>query len=210
MACVPVGKAPFQSLEDGAFDSTRENIRQAGANSGPMPVCLCSGLLPSGCGDGIVCNLKEQLYRQTCNPIGCEVDLIAAGVIMKMQDCMPDPPPGICCDAPQSTGNCGALASNVPGGCPEGQMEVRKMCGSPTETAVYSCVVNAACNNDCQPFGPFAQGWCNPTTYNIGVIGLQPPNFVNNGDCNLTTDMKCKAECKATAYAIAGTCLPGC
>jgi hypothetical protein len=201
--------APFKAIEEGGIDSTREEIRQGNEHPVTAQPCACTGFVAQGCGDGIGCARTKRLYTRTCDPMGCEVDLIAAGVITQMQDCV-DESPSVCCLPAQSTGNCGALASHIPGGCPVGHMEVKKMCGSPTPTAVYSCVVDPSCLNACQPLGANAQGWCDPVHYNDNVVGSMPPVMVNNGECGSTLEVKCVAECKVNFYKSASSCLPYC
>jgi len=204
--------APFKALEEGSLDSTREEIKQGNVNSVPVGPCICLPLSDQGCGDGNACSRTQKVFKRTCAPLGCEVDLIAAGVITVMQECRNEAsPPSTCCLDAQSTGNCGILAAHVPGGCPAGHMEMRKMCGSPIAVPVYSCVADPACVNDCQPFSPtYAVGWCDPLRYKDGVVGLTPPVYVDNGHCLDTLDMKCKVECKEEAYSVAGACIPHC
>lgn len=200
--------APFKTIEEGAIDSAREEIKQGSGVVGPMPVCNCTPLAFAGCGDGSGgCAKTRELWRRTCAPLGCEVDLIAVGVITVMQECR-DNPSNTCCLDPAPTGLCGALATHV--ACAAGEMEVKKMCGSPAQTAVYDCLPDAACSNTCQPYGANVAGWCDPLNFQNGVTGSTPPVLVDNGHCNDTTDMRCKAECAAGAYAAGGACFLVC
>lgn len=197
--------APFKTIEDGSLQSERENIKQGNETPVSMPACVCSDFIEAGCGDGNGCAKTKKLFRRTCNPAGCEVDLIAAGIITVMQECRDDSSVNSpCCLPAQSTGNCGILASHMPSGCNPNEMEVREMCGSPIPVARYRCVADPSCINGCQPYGDHVAGWC--PGHNVGIVGSVTPRFVENGHCNDDQDMKCKAECDASTYPTAGGC----
>ena len=202
----------FKVIEEGAVDAQREDIRQAPYNLLlKLPECDCTELSDSGCGDGSPspgCAKTRKVFRRSCAPLGCEVDLINMHVFASMFECRDDPSPtSVCCEDPQSTGQCGILGIDAPGGrCPDGQMQMRKMCGSPTPTAQYYCEPKPICIFDCET--PSAHSsWCDPVNYNKDLTGLTPVAYTATGQCDAYPDKRCRVQCDPNYDVVGASCL---
>ncbi|MCB9772123.1 MAG: hypothetical protein H6754_06195 [Candidatus Omnitrophica bacterium] len=201
----------FKVIEEGAVDAQREDIRQAPDVPLNLPVCDCTDLIDSGCGDGSAfpgCAKTQKVFRRSCAPLGCEVDMINMHVFAAMSECRDDPSPtSVCCEAPQSTGQCGILGINAPGGrCPDGQMQMRKMCGSPVPIAQYYCEPNPICVFDCET--PSANSsWCDPANYNKNLTGVTPVAYTATGQCDAFPDKRCRVQCDPNYDVVGASCL---
>ena len=215
--------ALFQSMDDDVHDSLTEDITQtSGTNFGIPGGCVCSGLQDRTCGEA-PCNSRQLTRRNTCLPLGCEVDLIAHGIPVIMVECVYR---DTCCEPWAPTGNCGVNAAppigHIPGGCPDGEMEYIRRCGDPANTPEiiqYTCQSGCSATGGCPPpptpacvfncqdslgndlINPvFRASWCPGAT--TGLSGDTLYSLVcGAGSCTAT---KCQMYCNVP-FAVRGT-----
>lgn len=205
----------FKVLDEGVIDSERETITEGPTNVN-LPVCECSDLVEVGCGDGVtavngsVCMPNQKVWRRTCSPEGCEMQMIQMHVFDHIEECRNDPT-NTCC-YPATDGFCGNDPS-ASGTCRSSDGHLRDklaVCGSPSPiTRVVQCQSDPAnCLFACQAKSPNAT-WC-PLTQNTFLPSRNwPVAYRNPGGCSSSASY-CEAQCNAGYVVVSGTCLRHC
>ena len=208
----------FKAADEGVMDAHREGIQQAPVQPGLNFPCNCTEL--TGCGTGADtatcantnCGPRCSLMTRSCSPLGCETQMIQMHFFSSMTVCSNDATNN-CCLTPTSTGKCGAQAVDVPGGCAVGKVEMVKQCGSPSPTLVYFCMDDSTnCTPSCAakshiPNWPDLATWCDLAAFDQNLLApATAVQYVDQGHCLDTSDMRCKAECPAGSTAVPGGC----
>lgn len=186
----------FQSATEGVQDSMTEEFVQ-GPETGFRNVTTCDcDPLTLGCGAG-TCLPTERYVTWDCNPPGCYLTI---GLVT---DCTPD---DTCC-LRSPTGHCGVNADTInggqiTGGCPDGTMEIREICGDNDITYVCSNTLGGlypspypGCEFHCiGELHPEAT-WCDPAGYASRLTGDTAIIYVAYNMCGTVNNNKCVAYC---------------
>jgi len=108
---------------DDSVEDSFQDILITSPNPVDVPGCSCL-FEDAGCGPNGNCLKFERFRQYVCTPTGCGLFQnppcpCGAGSCESDSNC--------CYDEP--TGLCGPLATHVPGGCPDGEMEWVRLCG---------------------------------------------------------------------------------